>query len=102
MFPNETRIVLDPDHFGPDGAALEERLNELNADCGCETGAFAVLVAFVSMVAWTAWVRPELTWSLGGTAVGLLLAAAIAGKVAGLVHSRLLLWRLLARLESNR
>lgn len=98
----ETRIVLDPNRFGSAAAEVEARVNALYADCGCEGGAFAVILTIMSMILWFVLVRPEVTWSLGVAGGGLLLAAAVVGKLLGLARSRILLWRLLSRLEAMR
>jgi hypothetical protein len=94
-----SRIVLNEDTLGAMAKRAEARVNELYASCGCETGALAVLVTAVGLAVWSA---------LGNVAIGgrgllvdlgALVAAAVAGKLAGIAGSRMLLFWLLWRLE---
>ena len=93
-----TRIVLPADAFGAVAKRAEPRVNTLYASCGCKAGALAVLLTAAGLAAW---------WGLGDMALsgrvllvdlGVLLGAALAGKLAGIAVNRmrlvLLLWRL--------
>ena len=78
---------------------LEEKLNKYYFACGCESGAIAVsLTMFSYFLGW---------WSAGFTLflgwwrmAGILLAAALAGKLVGLLINRYRLEKLFRVLET--
>ena len=84
------RIVVDP-RFVDDSDALERRLNALYSDCGCKAGSAATLLTALALVAQlvASGKPPRSREGLQGIAV--LGGAAIAGKAAGLVRSRVAL-----------
>jgi hypothetical protein len=94
------RVVLDP-VFVPDSAAVERRLNALYSDCGCGVGSAAALLAALAygsrLLAAERRARPR--DGLHGLAV--LGGAALAGKAAGLVRSRVALLRLTTALRAD-
>jgi hypothetical protein len=79
--------------------AEARRLEELRTDCGCRAGGKAVLLALVGYALW-AWLEPaSRTWGsrlLQGVVVA--LAAAVAGKILGILWARYRYWRLARRL----
>jgi hypothetical protein len=93
------RIVLDESVFGPSTAALQDRVNKLHAACGCAAGGVAVMCVFAVQMVW--WVAGGLGFS--GVALleglGVLVAAAAGGKLAGILGNRVRLFVLLRRLE---
>lgn len=91
---DKRRIVLDADFATAADSPLEERLNELYADCGCTVGAKAALLA--AIVCTTSFLRSDLPVgaTAGARCLAVVGAAAVAGKTAGLLYSRVALLRL--------
>ena len=84
----EARLVLaglDP----RERERLEPRLIRAANACGCSSGAISVLIAAVAVVVW--WVTApggRAFWPKAGWAALALLAAAVAGKLAGIGFAR--------------
>jgi len=94
------RIVVDP-RFVDDSDELERRLNELYSDCGCKTGSAATLLTALALVAHllASGKPPRSREGLQGIAT--LGGAAIAGKAAGLIRSRVALLHLTTELRAR-
>lgn len=94
-----TRIVFDARTFGRAAVPLQTRANKLHAACGCSTAALAVMSTFVLQMVW--WVSGGLESSVGATlrGIGLLVAAAICGKLAGILANRVRLSLLLRHVD---
>jgi len=94
-----TRIILSPPMFRSATAALQTRVNRLHRACGCAVAALAVSGCFVVQLAW--WIAGGLGVSAGALlrGIGVLVAAAVLGKLAGIVGNRLRLSLLLRRLD---
>jgi hypothetical protein len=93
------RIVLDESVFGQATASLQERVNRLHGACGCAAGGVAVMGTFAMQMTW--WVAGGLGFSGGALlkGIGILAAAAVGGKLAGILGNRVRLFVLLRRLE---
>lgn len=94
-----SRIVLDESVFGHATASLQERVNRLHGACGCAAGGVAVMATFALQMAW--WVAGGLGFSGGALleGFGILVAAAVGGKLAGILGNRVRLFVLLRKLE---
>ena len=94
------RVVLDPT-FVEGGSAAERRLNALYSDCGCGAGSVAVLVAAVAHGSWLLLAERPVRPRDGLHGLAVLSGAALAGKAAGLMRSRVALLRLTASLREG-
>lgn len=95
----DLHFMLEPALFGSDAEAMTQRVNALYSDCGCEIGGAAVLLAMVSLAAWWVWSGTQLSLTIVVWALLVLVAAGLTGKGIGLIRSRVLLMRVLGRLE---
>ena len=78
---------------------LEEKLNKYYFACGCEAGAITVLVTLFSY--FLGWWSSGFTLSIGWWRMaGILLVAALAGKLVGLLINRYRLEKLFRVLET--
>jgi hypothetical protein len=87
------RTVSDP---AQELQQLERRLERFESACGCESGAVAMLSALILYPVYLAQGRGDL-WPLTigevAAGVGVIVAAAVAGKLAGVAWARLSLRR---------
>lgn len=71
----------------------EERLATAHNECGCHAGGLALLAA-LAVVALAGILSPgDLTWSRVATGIGICIAAAVVGKLAGIVVAQVRLRR---------
>lgn len=94
--PSATRIELDERFAGEDADQLEERLNDVYLDCGCDMGALALGLAAAGFVGWLLVTGASFGWATGIRGALILFAAAVVGKIAGLVRNRFALASLIA------
>lgn len=99
--PSVTRIELDSRLAGEDTERIEERLNDVYLDCGCDIGAVALALAAVGLVAWLLVTGGSLGWAAAVRSVVILFVAAVVGKIAGLVRNRFVLASLVAHIEQG-
>jgi hypothetical protein len=88
------RIQLLTDEFdSAERTMWERRLLAHYEDCGCDAGAVAVLLALSAFVAVAIALPGERTWTTIGLGIAATFAAALIGKLAGVVVARILLRR---------
>lgn len=80
---------------------IEQRVNDLASDCGCPAGALSLFSTAVGVVVWAVVTEARLDWVLGFKAALVLIVGAAVGKLAWLSRNRVVLWRLLSRLETG-
>jgi hypothetical protein len=92
--------VVDSNLPGDEARALERRLNRWYFACGCEQGSIAVLLTLLTSVAagLNAGFDGGLAW---WCIVGYVMAAALVGKVLGLLYAKARLRGLYRRLERD-
>jgi hypothetical protein len=76
------------------------KLEELRTDCGCRVGGRALCLALVLYASW-AWLEPGSRTARSRLLVGaaVVLAAAVAGKILGILWARYRYRRLARRLS---
>ncbi len=93
------RIVFHEDALGAEAKRAEARVNALYDSCGCGAGGVAVVATAVGLASWWALGSVRLDGRAVLISLGALVAAAVGGKLAGIVWSRVALYLLLRRLE---
>jgi hypothetical protein len=94
------RIRLVTDQLDADERGRwEERLLSAYANCGCDAGGVAVLLALVGLVVVAIAVPGARTWTAVGLGVATTVAAALIGKVVGVAIARLRLRRDIRRVS---
>ena len=99
--PPTTGIKLDRRYAGEDTEELEERLNDVYLDCGCDMGALALGLAAAGFVGWLLVTGQSLGWATAVRGGVIFFAAAVVGKIAGLLRNRVVLASVVARIEQR-
>jgi hypothetical protein len=86
-------VVMQVDAPPDERTRWERRLLEAYADCGCDAGGVALLIALAAIAFVSFAMHATPSWRTGVTALFFCFGAAMLGKMAGLAVARLRLWR---------